>query len=64
MSRGGVRLSLAIGVLGAPIGGAMASAFGLGSVGDFFDPETWLVAVAGAVVLLVNHRAISRRDST
>jgi uncharacterized membrane protein YeaQ/YmgE (transglycosylase-associated protein family) len=60
---GGVRLSLAIGVLGALIGGAMASAFGLGSVGDFFDSETWLVAVAGAVLLLVNYRAISRQNS-
>jgi uncharacterized membrane protein YeaQ/YmgE (transglycosylase-associated protein family) len=60
---GGVRLSLAIGVLGALIGGAMASAFGLGGVSDFFDPQTWLVAGAGAVLLLVNYRAISRQNS-
>ena len=60
---GGARLPLAIGVLGALIGGAMASAFGIGSVGDFFDPEAWLVAVAGAVLLLINYRAISRQNS-
>ena len=60
---GGAALTLAIGVLGALIGGSIASAFGLGSVGDFFDPQTWLVAVAGTVLLLVNYRAISRRDS-
>jgi uncharacterized membrane protein YeaQ/YmgE (transglycosylase-associated protein family) len=60
---GGLVLSLAIGILGALIGGVIASAFGLGGVDDFFDRETWLVAVVGALLLLLNYRAIAGRSS-
>ena len=41
----------------------MASAFGLGRVDDFFDSETWLTALVGALLLLLNDRAIARRGS-
>src|SRR4051794_41906291 len=60
---GGVRLSLAIGVLGALIGGAMASAFGLGGVSDFFDPQTWLLAGAGGGLPFGKLRAVSAPKS-
>jgi uncharacterized membrane protein YeaQ/YmgE (transglycosylase-associated protein family) len=49
----------AIGVLGALIGGFIASALDIGHIGDFFDLGTWLIAIAGSVLLLVIVRAIA-----
>ena len=59
----GLVLTTVIGILGALIGGFIASAFGLGRVDDFFDLETWLIAVLGALLLLLNYRAISGRGT-
>ncbi|UJA21396.1 GlsB/YeaQ/YmgE family stress response membrane protein [Thermoleophilia bacterium SCSIO 60948] len=50
---GGCFGTTAIGVLGAAIGGFVAVQLGVGRLGDFFDLETWLIAIAGAVVLLL-----------
>jgi uncharacterized membrane protein YeaQ/YmgE (transglycosylase-associated protein family) len=60
---GGLIVTTVIGILGALIGGFIAAAFGLGRVDDFFDLETWLIAVLGALLLLLNYRAISGRGS-
>jgi uncharacterized membrane protein YeaQ/YmgE (transglycosylase-associated protein family) len=60
---GGLILTTVIGILGALIGGFIACAFGLGRVDDFFDLETWLIALLGALLLLLNYRAISGRGS-
>jgi uncharacterized membrane protein YeaQ/YmgE (transglycosylase-associated protein family) len=49
----------AVGVLGALIGGAIASALDLGGVKHFFDLGTWLIAIAGSVVLLLLLRLVS-----
>ncbi|HKH13150.1 MAG TPA: GlsB/YeaQ/YmgE family stress response membrane protein [Solirubrobacterales bacterium] len=49
----------AIGVLGALIGGFIASALDIGHIGDFFDIGTWLIAIAGSVLLLLIVRAIA-----
>jgi uncharacterized membrane protein YeaQ/YmgE (transglycosylase-associated protein family) len=51
--------TLAVGVLGALIGGFIASALDLGHLGDFFDLGTWLIAIGGAVLLLLLIRAIA-----
>jgi uncharacterized membrane protein YeaQ/YmgE (transglycosylase-associated protein family) len=59
----GVILTPIIGILGAVIGGFIASAFGLGSVDDFLDLETSLIALVGALLLLFNYRAIAGRGS-
>lgn len=50
---GGCLGTLAIGVLGALIGGALASAAGIGELGDFYDLGTWLIALAGAALLVL-----------
>src|ERR1051325_1930588 len=52
--------TLAVGILGALIGGFIASALDIGHLGDFFDLGTWLIAIAGAVLLLLIIRAIAR----
>ncbi len=50
----------AVGILGALLGGWLATELDLGKLRDFFDLETWLVAIGGSAVLLVVFRAISR----
>jgi uncharacterized membrane protein YeaQ/YmgE (transglycosylase-associated protein family) len=49
---GGCIGTTAIGILGALIGGFLATALDIGQLKDFFDLETWLIAIGGALVLL------------
>lgn len=51
----------AIGILGALIGGFIATGLGIGHLGHFFDLGTWLIAIGGSVLLLVVINAIARR---
>jgi uncharacterized membrane protein YeaQ/YmgE (transglycosylase-associated protein family) len=50
---GGVLGTLAVGVLGAIVGGLIASAVGIGGISSFFSLGTWLIAIGGALLLLV-----------
>ena len=49
----------AVGILGALIGGFIASALDIGHIGHFFDLGTWLIAIAGSVLLLAVVRLIA-----
>ncbi len=49
----------AVGILGALIGGLVASALDLGKIKHFFDLETWLIAIAGSVALLLLLRLVT-----
>jgi uncharacterized membrane protein YeaQ/YmgE (transglycosylase-associated protein family) len=49
----------AVGILGALIGGAIATALNVGHLGDFFDLGTWLIAIGGSVLLLLLIRWIA-----
>ncbi|MDX6638164.1 MAG: hypothetical protein QOJ01_1675 [Solirubrobacterales bacterium] len=51
--------STAIGILGALIGGYLATRLGIGKLRHFFDLETWLVAIAGSALLLIIVRMLS-----
>jgi uncharacterized membrane protein YeaQ/YmgE (transglycosylase-associated protein family) len=57
---GGCVGTTAVGILGALIGGFLASALDVGEIDDFFDLGTWLIAIAGSVILLLTIRAIAR----
>lgn len=58
----GVILTTALGIVGALIGGFVATALGFGDpVDEFFDLSTWLAAILGAIALLVAWRAVARR---
>jgi uncharacterized membrane protein YeaQ/YmgE (transglycosylase-associated protein family) len=57
---GGCIGTTAIGILGALIGGFLASALGIGHIHRFFDLGTWLIAIAGSILLLLLIRALSR----
>lgn len=58
---GGIVLTTIIGIVGAILGGFVATALGLGGVGTFFDLETWLVAIGGSLLLLLAYRMVVRR---
>jgi uncharacterized membrane protein YeaQ/YmgE (transglycosylase-associated protein family) len=55
---GGVFGTLALGVTGAVFGGLVASAFGIGSIGNFFSLATWLIAIVGAYVALAIYSSL------
>jgi len=52
----------AIGILGALIGGFIATALDIGELEDFFDLGTWLIAIGGSVLLLLLINAITGRS--
>ena len=51
----------ALGIVGALIGGFIATALDIGEVDEFFDLGTWLIAIGGSVLLLVIINAVTRR---
>jgi uncharacterized membrane protein YeaQ/YmgE (transglycosylase-associated protein family) len=57
---GGCIGTTAVGILGALLGGFLASALDVGEIDDFFDLGTWLIAIAGSVLLLLIIRAVAR----
>jgi uncharacterized membrane protein YeaQ/YmgE (transglycosylase-associated protein family) len=57
---GGCVGTTAVGILGALIGGFIASALDVGEISDFFDLGTWLIAIGGSVILLLIIRAVAR----
>jgi uncharacterized membrane protein YeaQ/YmgE (transglycosylase-associated protein family) len=60
---GGCIGTTAVGVLGALIGGFIATALDIGRIEDFFDLGTWLIAIGGSVLLLLVINAIAGRRS-
>lgn len=56
---GGVLGTMAVGILGAIVGGLIASAVGIGSISSFFSLGTWLIAIGGALLLLVVYNAVT-----
>ena len=58
---GGIIGTIVIGVIGAIIGGFIASALNIGDLDEFFDIGTWLIAIAGSLLLLLAYRAVVGR---
>ncbi|HSI81836.1 MAG TPA: GlsB/YeaQ/YmgE family stress response membrane protein [Solirubrobacterales bacterium] len=58
---GGCIGTTAVGILGALLGGFIATALDIGEIRDFFNLETWLIAIGGSVLLLVLIGLISGR---
>jgi len=59
---GGCIITIILGVAGAVIGGFIASALGFGGATSF-DFRSFLVAVGGAMLLLIGYRMIRGRRS-
>jgi uncharacterized membrane protein YeaQ/YmgE (transglycosylase-associated protein family) len=56
---GGLIVTMVIGVVGAIVGGLLASAFGFGGLSGF-DLRTFFIAVIGSLLLLALWRAVDR----
>jgi len=57
---GGWIITLILGVVGALLGGFLGSAiFGVGLEG-FFDITTWLLAIGGAIIVLLIYGLVTR----
>ncbi|HEU4737235.1 MAG TPA: GlsB/YeaQ/YmgE family stress response membrane protein [Solirubrobacterales bacterium] len=56
---GGFIVTTLIGIAGAIVGGLIASAVGIGDLDEFFDIGTWLIAIAGSLLLLFIYRMIA-----
>ena len=48
----GIFATLVIGVVGALVGGFIAELLGFEGLGSFFEIRTWIIAIAGALLLL------------
>ncbi|TFB91540.1 MULTISPECIES: GlsB/YeaQ/YmgE family stress response membrane protein [Cryobacterium] len=58
---GGWFLTLLLGVIGAFLGGWLGSIiFGV-NLGDFFSISTWLLAIAGSIIVLLVYGALAGR---
>lgn len=60
---GGIIVTTLIGIAGAIVGGLIASALDIGDLDEFFDIGTWLIAIAGSLLLLAIYRMIVGRGS-
>ena len=49
---GGVIVTMVIGIVGAIAGGLIGEWIGFGGLGSFFELRTWIIAVAGSILLL------------
>lgn len=58
---GGLIATTLVGVLGALLGGYLGSVFFDVRLSGFFEIETWLLAVGGAILVLLVFRLLTRR---
>ncbi len=58
---GGLIITMLLGIAGALLGGFLGSALFDVGLGSFFDLRTWILAVIGAVILLLVYRLVTGR---
>jgi uncharacterized membrane protein YeaQ/YmgE (transglycosylase-associated protein family) len=56
---GGIIVTMLIGIVGAIVGGFVASALDIGELDEFFDIGTWVIAILGALLLLGIYRLVA-----
>ena len=54
----GIIATVLIGVVGALLGGFLSELLGFEGLGTFFELRTWIIAVAGAMLLLLLVRVV------
>jgi uncharacterized membrane protein YeaQ/YmgE (transglycosylase-associated protein family) len=60
-SGSGMLLDIVIGIVGALLGGFIGAKLGLGGLENFWSLWTWLLAIVGAIVVLLIYNAVARR---
>jgi uncharacterized membrane protein YeaQ/YmgE (transglycosylase-associated protein family) len=58
--RGGWLITLLLGIVGALLGGFLGSTFLGVPLGSFFEIRTWLLAIAGSVIVLLIWGLVTR----
>jgi uncharacterized membrane protein YeaQ/YmgE (transglycosylase-associated protein family) len=58
---GGWIITLVLGVVGALLGGFLASLIGIGGIENFWDIGTWITAIVGAIIVLLIYGLITNR---
>lgn len=58
---GGWFITLLLGVVGALLGGFLGSALFNAPLQDFFSLQTWLLAIAGSIIVLLIYGALVKR---
>ncbi len=61
---GGWIITLVLGVVGALLGGFLGSLLFDVGIDDFFDLSTWLLAIGGALIVLVIYGAVTNRKGS
>jgi len=59
---GGIFITLILGVVGALLGGFIGNALFHVGLNEFFSLSTWLLAIGGAIIVLLVYGMISRRS--
>jgi len=59
---GGIILTIVLGIVGGFVGGLIGKYVFHVSLGGFFDLRTWLLSLAGAVVVLLIWRLVTGRN--
>jgi uncharacterized membrane protein YeaQ/YmgE (transglycosylase-associated protein family) len=57
----GILLDMVIGIVGALLGGFIGAKLGLGGLENFWSLWTWLLAIVGAIIVLMIYNAVARR---
>lgn len=58
---GGWIITLLLGVVGAFVGGLLGNLVVGRAIGDLGDPWTWILAIVGAIIVLLIYGAITNR---
>lgn len=61
---GGWFITLLLGVVGALLGGWLASLIFSVDMGSFFDLRTWVIAILGSIIVLLIYGAATRNRSS
>ncbi len=58
---GGIIITIALGVVGALVGGFLAGAlFDADPLDEFFDISTWVTAIVGSLIVLTAYRMLTK----
>jgi uncharacterized membrane protein YeaQ/YmgE (transglycosylase-associated protein family) len=60
---GGIFMTLLLGVVGAILGGFIGSALFNVGINQFFSLSTWLLAIGGALIVLLVYGMIAKRSA-
>lgn len=60
---GGIIITILLGIVGAVVGGFIGTQFGYGGISGF-DFRSMLIAVGGALLLLIGYRMVMTRAAT